>query len=184
MENCGDDQSGFEVVPSERQQRGGGTGEEQRVEARLVVLDEPVEFVRHRKHDVEIRDGQQVLGLLLQPLSTLEPLAGWTMAIAARVRHEGFLAAMGALILMATQLRRVTGGDGAKNLPVMDRQTMSLREVRQRGSHDFAQHALRALTVRLAGAAGSAPSSAARFALRPAATVDLAARATYSHLAR
>jgi hypothetical protein len=33
----------------------------------------------------------------------------------------------------------MTGGDGAKHLPMMDRQTMSLREVRQRGAHDFAQ---------------------------------------------
>jgi hypothetical protein len=61
------------------------------------------------------------------------------MAIAASVRHEGFLAAVGTPILMATQRRRVTGGDGAKNLPVMDRQTMSLGEARQRGSHDFTQ---------------------------------------------
>ena len=78
-------------------------------------------------------------GLFLQPLSTPEPLAVWTMAIAAGVRHEGLLAAVGTLILMATQRRRVTGGDGAKNLPVMDRQTMSLREARQRGAHNFAQ---------------------------------------------
>jgi hypothetical protein len=139
MENAGDPQGGFEIVPTERQQGGRGTGEQQRVEARLVVLDEPVQFVRKREHDVEIRDGQQVLGLLLQPLSALEPLAGWTMAIAAGVWHEGFLAAVGTLILMATQRRCVTGGDGAKDFPVMDRQTMSLREVRQRGSHDFAQ---------------------------------------------
>src|SRR5213082_1441171 len=94
MENGGDAQGGFEVVPSERQQSGRGTGEQQRVEAGLVVLNEPVQFVRQRKHDVEIGDGQQVLGLLLQPLSTLEPLASGTMAIAARVRHEGFLAAV------------------------------------------------------------------------------------------
>ena len=139
MENGGNAQGGSEVVPSEGQQCGRGTGEQQRVEARLVVLDEPVQFVWQCEHDVEIRDGQQVLGLLLQPLSTLEPLAGWTMAIAARVWHEGFLAAMGALILMATQRRCVTGGDGAKDFPVMDRQTMTLREVRQHGSHDFAQ---------------------------------------------
>ena len=101
---------------------------------------------------MEIRDGQQVLGLFLQPLSTPEPLAGWTMAIAASVWHEGFLAAVGTLILMATQRRRVTGGDGAKNLPVMDRQTMSLREARQRGAHNFAQGDRRRRTGR--GATG------------------------------
>src|SRR3989442_14627735 len=128
VENGGDAQGGLEVVPTELQERSRGTGEQQRIEARLVVLDEPVQFVRYCEHDVEIRDGQQVLGLFLQPMSTPEPLAGWTMAIAASVWHEGFLAAVGTLILMATQRRRVTGGDGAKNRQVMYGHKIKLRD--------------------------------------------------------
>ena len=85
----------------------------------LVVLNERVQFVRKGEHDVEVRDGQQMLGLLLQPLRTLEPLATRTMTIPAGVGHEVVLAAMGTLVLVATQRRCVTGGDGAKDLPVM-----------------------------------------------------------------
>jgi hypothetical protein len=103
------------------------------------VLDERVQFVRECEHDVEVRDGQQMLGLLLQPLRTIEPLATWTMAIAARVGYEVVLPAIGTLVLVATQRWCVTGGDGAKDLPMMSRQTMSLGEAGQRCPHDFAQ---------------------------------------------
>ena len=40
---------------------------------------------------------------------------------------------------MAPERCRVTGGQRAKDLPVMDRQTMRLGKIRQRGAHDFAQ---------------------------------------------
>ena len=80
-----------------------------------------------------------ILLLLLQPLGTIKPLATRTMPIAAGVRHEVFSPAVGTLILMATQRRGVTGGDGAKDLPVMDRQTMRLGKAGQSGSHNFAQ---------------------------------------------
>ena len=103
------------------------------------MLNERVEFVRECEHDVEVWDWQQVFNLLLQPLSSMEPLATGAMAIAAGVRNEVFLAAVGTLILMTTQRRCVTGGDGAKDLPVMSRQAMSLGEVRQSRSHDFPQ---------------------------------------------
>ncbi|MEO8426236.1 MAG: hypothetical protein ABI651_03905 [Verrucomicrobiota bacterium] len=91
------------------------------------------------EHDVEVRDGQQVLDLLLQPPGAVQLLAARTVPVAAGVRHEVFLPAVGTLVLVATQRRCVTGGDGAQNLPVVDRQAMTLREVRQRGAHDFAQ---------------------------------------------
>jgi hypothetical protein len=66
-------------------------------------------------------------------------LAARTVPIATGVRHEVFLPAMGTLILMTTQRRGVTGGDGAKNLPVMTGQTTSLGKLRQYYSDDFAQ---------------------------------------------
>lgn len=65
MQHGGDPQSGLEVIARELQQSGRGTGEQQGIEARLVVPDERVEYVRKGEHDVEVRDGQQVLGLLL-----------------------------------------------------------------------------------------------------------------------
>lgn len=139
VENSRDSQRGFEVVPTELQQSGGSTGEQEGVKARLVVLNERVKLVRKREHDVKVRDGQQVLALLLEPLSSLEPLATGTMTIPAGVGHEMLLPAMGTLILMSPQRPGVTGGNGAKDLPVMSRQTMSLREARQCGSHDLAQ---------------------------------------------
>ena len=64
-----DPQGGFEVVATKLQQGGRGAGEQQGVEPALVVLDQRVEVVRQREHDVEVRDRQQVLDLLLQPLS-------------------------------------------------------------------------------------------------------------------
>jgi hypothetical protein len=105
----------------------------------LVVLDERVEFMWKSEYDVEVRDGQQVFNLLVQSLGALELLATRTMAVAAGVRHEVFLPAIGTLVLMAAQGWGVTGGDGAEDLPVMDRQTMGLGEIRQCCSHDFAQ---------------------------------------------
>ena len=139
LENSGHSQGRLEVVPSELQQGGGGAGEQEGVEAGLVVPDERVQFVRQRKNDVEIGDGQQVLGLLLQPLGAIEFLATGTMAVAARVRHEVPCSAMGTLVLVAAQRWGVTGGDGAKDLPMMGRQTMRLGKAGQSGSHNFAQ---------------------------------------------
>jgi hypothetical protein len=95
--------------------------------------------VRESEHDVEVRDGQQVLNLLLQPLGTIELLATRTVTVAAGVWHEVFLPAVGTLVLMTTQRRCVTGGDGAEDLPVVAGQTMLLGEVRQCGAHDLAQ---------------------------------------------
>jgi len=139
MENGGDPQDRFEVVATEFHQCGRCAGEQEGVEERLVVLNERVEFVREREHIVEVRDGQQEVNLLLQPLGAFELLAARTMPVSARVRYEVFLPAMGTLVLMAAQRWGVTGRDGAKNLPMMSRQAMSLREARQCGSHDFAQ---------------------------------------------
>lgn len=59
------------------------------------VLDERVQFVRESEHDVEVRNGQQVLGLLLQPLGTFGPLATRTVPAATGVRREVFSPAMG-----------------------------------------------------------------------------------------
>ena len=58
MEDGGDAQGGLEVVAAELQQGGRGTGEQQGIEPRLVVLDERVEVVGQGEHDVEVRDGQ------------------------------------------------------------------------------------------------------------------------------
>ena len=95
--------------------------------------------MRESEHDVEVRDGQQVLNLLLQPLGTIELLAARTVTVAAGVWHEVFLPAAGTLVLMTTQRRCVTGGDGSEDLPVVAGQTMLLGEVRQCGAHDLAQ---------------------------------------------
>ena len=92
-----------------------------------------------REHDVEVRDGQQVLGLLLQPLGAVEFLATGTMPVPAGVRHEVLLSAMSTLILVAAQRWRVTGGDGAEDLPMMSRQTMRLGKAGHSSSHNFAQ---------------------------------------------
>ena len=56
---------GLEVVATELQQRGRGRGEQQPTQTGLVMTNEPVEVVREGKHDVEVWNGQQVLGLLL-----------------------------------------------------------------------------------------------------------------------
>ena len=61
MKDGGNSQGSLEVVAAERQQRGGGTGKQKCVKARLIVLDERVQFVREREHDMEVGDGQQVL---------------------------------------------------------------------------------------------------------------------------
>ena len=103
------------------------------------MADEQVQFMRERENDVEIWDGQQQLGLLLQPLGAIKLLATGTMAVAARVRHEVPCSAMGTLVLVAAQRWGVTGGDGAKDLPMMGRQTMRLGKAGQSGSHNFAQ---------------------------------------------
>ena len=139
MKDGGNSQSGFEVVPTEFQQSRRGAGEQEGVEPALVVLNERVQFVRKREHHVKIRNGQQVLALLLQPLGAFESLATGTMAVSAGVWHEVPSPAVSTLILMATQRWCVTGGDGPENFPVMDRQTMRLGEVWKCGSYDFAQ---------------------------------------------
>jgi len=59
VENSGHAQGRLEVVPSELQQGRRSTGEQQGVEADLVVPDERVQFVRQRKNDVEIGMGSR-----------------------------------------------------------------------------------------------------------------------------
>ena len=88
---------------------------------------------------MKVRDGQQVFDLSLQPLGAVELLTARTVPIAAGVRHEMFLPAVSTLVLVATQRRGMTRSDGAKDLPVMDRQTMRLGKAGQSGSHNFAQ---------------------------------------------
>jgi len=139
MEDGGHSQGRLEIIPAELQQGRGGAGEQEGVEAGLVVADEQVQFVRERENDVEIGDGQQQLGLLLQPLGAVELLATGTMAVAAGVRDKVPFSAMGTLVLVATQRWGVTGGDGAKDLPMMGRQTARLAKTGQSGSHNFAQ---------------------------------------------
>ena len=39
--------------------------------------------MRERKHQVEVRDGKDVPDLLFQPLRAIDPLASWTVTIAA-----------------------------------------------------------------------------------------------------
>lgn len=48
MQHGGDAQGGLEVVPTKLQQGGAGAGEQQAIEAGLVVLDERVEKVGER----------------------------------------------------------------------------------------------------------------------------------------
>ena len=67
----------------------------------MVVLDEQIQFVREREHDVEVGDGQQELGLLRQPLGAFEPLAAGTVPIATEVGREVWSTAMGTLVMMA-----------------------------------------------------------------------------------
>ena len=156
MKDGGDSQGGLEVVAAELQQGGRGAGKQERVEAGLVVLDERIQLVREGEDDVEVGDGQQVFDLLLQPVGAVEPLASRTMAIATGMRHEVLAAAVGTLILMAAQRGGVAGGDGAQHLPMMSRQTMRLRKVRQGGADNFAQGEGRRLTgSRIAGHGGA-----------------------------
>ena len=114
MQHRGEAQVGFEVVPAELQQGGAGAGEQEGVEPGLVVLEERVQVVREGEHDMEVRDGQQVLGLLLQPLGALQPLAARTVPVAAGVRGEVLSPTVGTPILMAAQRRGVTGGEARK----------------------------------------------------------------------
>src|SRR5688572_18506063 len=133
VKDCRDSQGRIEVVATEFQQSRRGTGEQERVEPTLIVLDQPVELMRQREDDVEVRDGQQVLNLLLQPLGTLELLTARTVPVATGVGHEVLLPAMGTLVLVATERRGVTGAEGPKHFPVMIRQAMGLGKVGQRG---------------------------------------------------
>ncbi len=139
MKDGGNSQGRLEVIPTKLQQGRGGAGEQDGVEAGLVMADEQVQFVRQRENDVEVRDRQQQLGLLLQPLGAVELLATRTMAVATGVRDEVPFSAMGTLVLVAAQRWGVTGGDGAKDLPMMGRQTVRLSKAGQCGPHNFAQ---------------------------------------------
>ncbi len=139
MQHRREAQGGLEVVPAELQQGGAGAGEQESVEPCLVVLEERVQVVREGEHDMEVRDGQQVLGLLLQPLGALQPLAARTVPVAAGVRCEVLAPAVGTPILMAAQRRSVTGGEGAQDLPVMRGQTMGPGKLRQGLADDLAQ---------------------------------------------
>lgn len=88
----------------------------------MIVLQESVQIVREGEDDVKVRDRKQVLGLFLQPFGAAEPLTTRAMPIAARVWLEVFASAVDTPILMATQRRRATSSDGAKDLPMMSRQ--------------------------------------------------------------
>ena len=79
------------------------------------------------------------VGRRVDAQGAVEVLATGAMAVAAGVGHKVLLTAVGTPVLMAAQRRGVTGGDGAKHLPIMSRQAMVLGKVGQRGAHHFAQ---------------------------------------------
>ena len=88
----------------ELDQGGRGGVEEQIVERRLVVLDQGVEVMRQGEHQIEKRDRQERLGMLLQPVHAVGPLAGPTMAVATRMRDEMVAVAVRAPVEMTAQL--------------------------------------------------------------------------------
>ena len=139
VEDGSDPQLGLEVVMPEVQQGGRGTGKQEVIEPLLVVLDEWVQGMGQREHDMKIGDGQQVFGLSLHPLGPLESLASRTVPVATGMGHEVGLSAMGTLVLMAAQRGCAAGGNSSKHFPMMGRQTVSFSEAGQGGSHHVAQ---------------------------------------------
>jgi hypothetical protein len=95
--------------------------------------------MRQREYQVEIRNGQERFSLFVQPVKTIGPLAGGTVAIAAGVRDKMFLAAMAALIEMSAQGGRAAGHDGAQDLPMLEGQTVCLRVWRHPGPQHLRQ---------------------------------------------
>jgi hypothetical protein len=112
-------QLGLEAVLTKLQQSLAGGVEQQVVEGALVLLDQRVERVRQRKHQVEIRHRQQRLLLLGQPVFGRLTLAKRAMPVAAGMRHKVSAATLQAPVAMTTQCRGAASQQRIKNAPMM-----------------------------------------------------------------
>ena len=121
VKHGGDADLRVKIVAPELQQRGRRRVEQQGVKPGAVLLDQRIEFMRQREHQMEIGNGQERFGLFVQPVKPIGPLAGGAMAVAAGVRDKMFLAAMAATIMMSAQGGRAAGHDGAQDFPMVER---------------------------------------------------------------
>jgi len=139
VQDGGNADLGIEVVATELQERGRHRIEQEVVKTGAVLLNQVVEFMRQREHEMEIGDGQEMFGLFVQPIITVGTLTGRTMTVPARMRHEVFFGALAALVIMSAQGGRAAGHNGAQNFPVVEGQTVFPRVLRHPASQNFRQ---------------------------------------------
>ena len=119
VQHGGDAQLGLEAVPAKLQQGLAGGAEQQGVEGALVLLDQRVERVRQREHQVEIRHRQERRLLFGQPVSGRLPLAQRAVPVAAGMRHKMRAATLQAPVAMAAQCRGAASQQRVENAPMM-----------------------------------------------------------------
>ena len=87
-----------------------------------VLTDQSVEDMRHREHQMEVRDGQERRRLLGQPVHRARPLALRAMPVATTVRHEVFAPALLTAEQLAAQRARPAQGQRAHGFALVRRQ--------------------------------------------------------------
>jgi hypothetical protein len=100
--------------------------EEQVIDKSLVRAGEWAQGGGDGEGEHEVRDRQQKILLLLQPLLSLVVLALWTVAVAARVVAVLGLVALGAGIDLTAQGGSTALLDGAHGLPVAGEQAVGV----------------------------------------------------------
>ena len=124
VQHGGDPNLRVQIIAPEFQQGGRHRVEQQGVQPGAILLDQRIKFMRQREHQMEVGNGQERFGLLVQPVKPIGPLAGGAMAVTAGVRHEMFFAAMAATIMMSAQGGRAAGHEGAQDFPMVVGQTV------------------------------------------------------------
>lgn len=78
--------------------------------------EQPVQLLRKREHDVEVRDRQEVGGPLLDPVGLPQPMALRAVPVLTGVVDGERPVAPGASVEVASQRRGAAGGDGVHDL--------------------------------------------------------------------
>jgi hypothetical protein len=126
MQDSSEPNLSIKMVATKFKQSDRGRCEKQPIQFALILLNQRVQIVREREHEMEVGNGEEQFRLLLQPTQTVNALASWTVTVPARVRNEVFLAAIRTPVIMSAECRSSAAHDGRKNFQMMRRKPTRL----------------------------------------------------------
>jgi hypothetical protein len=112
-------------IASDLDQRFCAGAEQQTVDEFLVLQCQGCQETRHRKDDVSVGRGQELLATLLDPAQSGVGLALGAVPVATRIIGDGLIITAGTLIQMPAESGRAATGDSSQDLQVLAGEPMA-----------------------------------------------------------